>query len=125
MVERRTASSSASSATSICTSRCAAGIAPLRRAWAYAAGEAKVPSAAAAVRTFCLGTFCFHAAFVVLRRQEQLRRLFTSERYPYTMLTFVTMLAAAWNALAGRRMESIVFGLCHLAAFVFDACSHI
>ena len=40
-----------------------------------------ITNPAAAVRTFCLGTASFHAAFVVLRRHDQLRRLFAADRY--------------------------------------------
>ena len=80
---------------------------------------------ASAVKTFCLGTFCFHASFIALRRDAQLKRLFSTERMPFTMTTGVTMLAAAWNALEGKRAASLVFGALHLTAFTLDACSHI
>ena len=84
-----------------------------------------IMSPARAVARLCVGTFCFHLAFLVLRREEQLRRLPSVERMPYTMTTGVTMLAAAWAAAENKRLGSYLFGALHLFAFSLDAFSHI
>jgi hypothetical protein len=84
-----------------------------------------IMSPARAVARLCVGTFCFHLAFLVLRREEQLRRLTSVERMPYTMTTGVTMLAAAWAAAENKRLGSYLFGALHLFAFSLDAFSHI
>lgn len=79
-----------------CTSACLAGthlawgetVALATPTWCFHDGIGSLRSwscaqnPAAAVRQLVTGTFLFHLSFVILRKQEQLRRLTTHERFP-------------------------------------------
>ena len=82
---------------------------------------AVVTNPAGAVMRLCTGSACFHGALLALRRERQVQRLLSHERLPYTLCTFVTMLAALSAALDKKRLSSYVFGLLHLIAFGSDA----
>lgn len=80
----------------------------------------------AVVMNLCIGTFLFHASLFALRGPpEQMRRLSTQERLPYTMTTLCTMLAAFWAAIENKRWGSWIFGFLHLSAFLLDVFSHV
>ncbi len=80
----------------------------------------------AATRNLCIGTALFHASLIALRGPtEQIRRLTAVERMPYTMTTAVSLLAAGWASVDGKRVGSYVFSGLHFAAFLLDVCSHI
>ena len=54
-----------------------------------------------------------------------MKLLTTTERLPFTMLTAISMLAALYASLEGKRIGSLLFSSALLGSFLFDIMSHL
>ena len=77
-------------------------------------------------KSLCTSIGLFHASFFALRGvPTQMKLLTTTERLPFTMLTAISMLAALYASLEGKRIGSLLFSSALLGSFLFDIMSHL